>query len=483
MKKILTLLLTLFSAAAATAADDSQPDYIYAVHHETKNLIAMNGRVYRAHDDIAYHYIHTEKTQRVRTLRIIPGQTQAVVVSTEDTPDTGEHSVTYDNMAFNSFTKRWGFGEDGGNVYIINNRRQDDAAVIEVKNLPEGYVISRSTAVPHEGKLLLMLQEKATGKCSFAFYDVATCTLGDKLYPADSGSEAALIWRGGNLVWQITPGRMCDAVKIYDLESEKYACDTQLYGAYYDVIVPMGRQLACVKFNGDVVIKSPLDAPQIAADAPAPRDTTLYGVPMQPGDTILCTPGKVFTADESAFYRRIDQYVYELRISDETHFSEIPVFDATGYQSSHPGNNLNGGDEFLLPEKSDATPLRVKNVPSGYVIDACAAVACGDKLALHLTNEAEGKSAYALLNTATAAIEGPLHPIPLSRPASLIQREADIIWEVGNANAWELPLTAYDLRENKQVFHAVLDSPRIICILGSKACYVDIHDLLNIVKQ
>lgn len=493
MKKILALFLTLFTAAA-TAADDSQPDYIYAVHSETHHLIAMRGRAFRAHDDIAHLYIHAEKTHRVCTLRIVPGQTEAVVVSTEDIPDDSDHSVTRSSMALTSRTMRWDFDEDGGNVYIVKNRCQDDAAVIEVKNLPEGYMISQSTAVPHEGKLLLMLQEKATGKYSFVFYDVATCTLGDKLYPAGTEMKDSLIWRGGNLVWQITPGRLKHSVRIYDLESEQYACDTQFYGAYYDVIVPMGRQLVCVKFNGDVVIKTPLDAPQIAADATAPRNTTLYGVSWQPCDTIFRAPGKVFTANESTFYRRIDQYVYELRISNETHFSENPVFDATGYLSSHPGDNpyisslhtgeiaLNGGDEFLLPETLDATPLRVKNVPSGYVIDACAAVACGDKLALHLTNEAEGKSAYALLNTDTAAIEGPLHPIPLSRPASLIQREADIIWEVGKAKAWELPLTAYDLRENKQVFHAVLDSPRIICILGNKVYYVDIDDLLKIEK-
>lgn len=491
MKKLLALLLAFFTAAVTMAAEeDLGSDFIYSVHNRTNKLIAQRGHAFRAHDDIIYtHILETE--WEIRTLRVIPGQVEAAIVSTTK-PPCSEQKVYPSMPPCLSTTEYQGYNEDAGNVYIINNRREDDAAEVEVKNLPEGFSISMSTAVPHDGKLLLILQEDATQKRFFAFFDVADGMLATPFYPGALADPTSLIWRGGNLVWQISNGRMFTVFNVYDLEKGEYLRKSASCGAYYSAIVPKGRQLICIKSNNDVDILTPLDEPQIAPDAPAPHSTMIYGIPDQPGDTILCTPGKAFFADKSTIYRSDEKWVYALSISRETHFMQKPVFNASEYTVAQPGHNhiissrytgdinLQGGDAFLIPKQHTATPLRVNNLPSGYVIDACAAVPYGDKLALHLTHAAEGKCAFALLNTATATIEGPLHPAPLSRPASLIQHSEHLIWEISQANAWEIPLSAYDLRSNKRVFQDTLDTPAAICIPGDTAAHIDIHDLLNI---
>ena len=489
MKRIIALLLTLFTVVTTAAAVDEHEN-IYAVHHDTHKLIALRGRVFRARGNSFYAYGYDQKNNRhiVYAKHVIPGQPIVRSRPIAQLPYTRMPHDTPGALVYYSSTERQSYNEDGGNVYIVDNRREDAAEEVEVKNLPEGCTIYHCAAVPHEGKLPILLKEQDE-KYSLAFLDVASGTLGEKRYPGFSPHSPSLIWRGGDLVWQITAGRMCTLFKIYDLKKEQYLTGDSTCGAYYSELVPSGSRLIAVKGNGDVNIITPLEKPRVAADAPTPSDTTLYGIPEQPGDTILCTPGKVYTAGESTFYRIAQNHVNKLTLSGKTHMQETAVFDMTGYTNANPGQNpiishrytgeidLHGGDIILMPEGAAPAPLRVKNLPSGYVIDACAATPCEGKLALHLTHAAEGKCAYALMDTATAAIEGPLHPVPVSQPASLIQRNAHLIWEITKGNAWEIPLTAYDLRTDRRVFETRIDTPKGICILGNTVVCISIHDL------
>lgn len=490
----LTFLVSVLLCCAATA-DTPAPSHateelIYATHSRTHKLIAVRGLVFRAHDGIFYSQAQKNNRHVVLALHLVPGQPDA---ATEEVAEIHypKTETTAGERIYPSHTHRWEWNEDGGNMYIYDEKSEDAATEVEVKNLPPGYSIRKSAAVPHEGKLLLILKEDATDECSYAFLDIATGTLSEKRYPG-AKAEASLIWRGGNLVWQIYTGRMCTVFDIYDLEQEKYLVKDGTCAAYYYCITPMNRTLIGIKANDDVDIITPLDPKQIVADAPAPRDATLYGIPEQPGDTILCAPGKVYTAGENTFYVTDEQCVYEVSIIRRTHMMEKPVFPMDKYVACAPGErniishrykydvSPYGGDAILMPKESAATPLRVKNLPSGYVIDACAAVPCEGKLALHLTHAAEDKCAYALLNPDTATIEGPLHPAPVSRPASLIQRRADIIWEISQQRKnTDIPISAYDLRLNKRVFEQEINSPDGICILGDTAVELTIRALLN----
>lgn len=491
MNSLLSTLLLICGIAAA--APDTEAIYAVTPQHD---VVQLPGRAFVSQGNKIYGAsISRQKpdTVTISEIEVTPGELarpREVYTFTNTLPSLPEETGIPSHTDSHGRQTLGCLNPDAGNFYIFDLR--DKSRIRQVLSgktaLPEGYVVDRCSAIAYGDRIVVYLVNEQ--KAAFGFLNVRTGALEQPLYPAEYCYPRSIIWQGDNTIWSFSVGRRAMIYTAYDLNKKANVLDGTLSSAF-DIVAPVQNDLYLLKYDGDFQLLDTAKEKLPAAHTPKPRPSALYGISEEAGDTLITVPAEVYTVHDSTAYLYAGSAVYAVeRIApNRTHWEK--VYTPAEHQGilysygahKHPPlsiSQINGGDLYLVETGAHPTSRRITNMPDGYSLNQCTPLPRDGKILLKLDNKAEGKSCYAIMDEATAAIFSPLYETEPGEALSLIWRGGDLVYEVvKNSPKWDLSVRLYNLREQKIVSRISSDDIYRLFVFGRELCYLTLHDILH----